>query len=196
MPKLVAPRHLKLKLATPGIIDELPQLLQDLNGSLITDMDLNTMLELANYAKSVNTANIQHVTLGPPTYAVASQYGTNSNYYPNCTAIQSEISTFFNLGSQANCIPQTDSPNAALIAPPASPQRAAPENTANTANTAIANLSQGTTANQVTANEAMSTLMPASSLNAYQGLNPEVGVHTMLDLLFAVTCESLDGFKV
>jgi len=184
---------LKLKLATPGIIGELPQLLQDLNGSLITDMDLNTMLELANYAKSVNTANIQHVTLGPPTYAVPSQYGTNSNYYPKCTAIQTEVSQFFNLGSQANCIEQTDTPNAALIAPPASPQRAAPENTANTA---IANRSQGTTVNQITANEAMSTLMPAHSLNAYQGLNPEVGVHTMLDLLFAVTCESLDGFKV
>ena len=184
---------LKLKLATPGIVGELPQLLQDLNGSLITDMDLNTMLELANYAKSVDTAKIQHITLGPPTYAAPSQYGTNSNYYPKCAAIQAEISQFFNLGNQATCLEQTDAPHAALIAPPATPQRAMPENTANTA---ITNHSQGTTANQMTANEAMSTLMPASSLNAYQGLNPEVGVHTMLDLLFAVTCESLDGFKV
>lgn len=184
---------LKLKLATPGIVGELPQLLQDLNGSLFTDMNLNTMLELANYAKSVNTANIQRVTLGPPTYAVPSQYGTNSNYYPKCAAIQAEISQFFNLGSQATCIEQTDSPHAALIAPPATPQRAMPENTTNTA---IANRSQVTTVNQLTANEAMSTLMPANNLNAYQGLNPEVGVHTMLDLLFAVTCESLDGFKV
>lgn len=181
---------LKLKLATPGIVGELPQLLQDLNGSLITDMDLNTMLELANYAKSVNTANIQRVTLGPPTYAVASQYGTNSNYYPKCAAIQAEIAQMFNLGNQANCIEQTDAPHAALIAPPATPQRAMP------ANTTVANRSQGTTVNQMTANEAMSALVPASSLNAYQGLNPEVGVHSMLDLLFAVTCESLDGFKV
>jgi LCP family protein required for cell wall assembly len=184
---------LKLKLATPGIVGELPQLLQDLNGSLVTDMQLNTMLELANYAKTVNTANIQRVTLGPPTYAVRSQYGTNSNYYPKCEAIQAEIAQMFNLANQANCIPQTDAPHAALIAPPTSPQRAAPENTANTA---IANRSQGPTANQITANEAMSTLMPASSMNAYQGLNPVVGVHSMLDLLFAVTCESLDGFKV
>jgi hypothetical protein len=156
-------------------------------------MQLNTMLELANYAKSVDTAKIQRVTLGPPTYAVRSQYGTNSHYYPKCEAIQAEIAQMFNLGNQANCIPQTDAPHAALIAPPASPQRAMPENTANTA---ITNRSQGTTSSQMTADEAMSTLMPASSLNAYQGLNPEVGVHTMLDLLFAVTCESLDGFKV
>jgi LCP family protein required for cell wall assembly len=181
---------LKLKLATPGIVGELPQLLQDLNGSLVTDMQLNTMLELANYAKSVDTAKIQRLTLGPPTYAVASQYGTNSNYYPKCAAIQAEIAQMFNLGNQANCLPQTDSPNAALIAPPATPQRADP------ANTAIANRSQGTTVNQITANEAMSALMPASSLSAYQGLNPVVGVHSMLDLVFAVTCESLDGFKV
>jgi LCP family protein required for cell wall assembly len=181
---------LKLKLATPGIVGELPQLLQDLNGSLITDMDLNTMLELANYAKSVDTAKIQRVTLGPPTYAAPSQHSnTNSNYYPKCEAIQAEIAQFFNLGSQATCIPQTDTPHAALIAPPATPQRALP------ANTAIASSSQGTTVSQMTANEAMSALAPASSLNAYQGLNPEVGVHTMLDLLFTITCESLDGFK-
>jgi LCP family protein required for cell wall assembly len=181
---------LKLKLATPGIVGELPQLLQDLSGSLYTDMDLNTMLELANYAKSVNTANVQHITLGPPTYAVASQYGSNSNYYPKCQAIQAEIAQFFNLGNQANCIPQTDSPNAALIAPPAVPQRATP------ANTALAASNQGSTANQLTANEAMSALSPASNLNAYKGLNPEVDVHSMLDLLIAITCESLDGFQV
>jgi LCP family protein required for cell wall assembly len=179
---------LKLKLETPGIVGELPQLLQDLQGSLITDMKPNDMIALANYAKSVNTANVQHVTLGPPTYAVASQYSTNSNYYPNCQAIQTEIAQFFNLGNQANCIPQTDTPHAALIAPPASPQRAMP------VNTAIASRSQGPTVNQLTANEAMAS--SASSLNAYQGLNPEIDVHSMLDLMFAITCESLDGFQV
>jgi LCP family protein required for cell wall assembly len=181
---------LKLKLETPGIIGELPQLLQDLNGSMITDMTPNTMLELANYAKSVDTAKIQHVTLGPPTYAAPSQYGTNSNYYPKCEAIQAEIAQFFNIGSQATCIQQTDAPHAALIAPPATPQRALP------ANTAIASSSQGTTVNQMAANEAMSALTPASNLNAYQGLNPEEDIHSMLDLVFAVACESLDGFKV
>jgi hypothetical protein len=182
---------LKLKLATPGIVGELPQLLQDLNGSLVTDMQLNTMLELANYAKTVDTAKIQRVTLGPPTYSVASQI--NSNYYPKCEAIQAEIAQMFNLGNQANCIPQTGTTHTALIAPPPSPQRAAPENTANTA---IANRSEGPTVSQMTANEAMSTLMSANSLSAYQGLNPEVGVHSMLDLVFAVTCESFDGLKV
>lgn len=181
---------LKLKLETPGIVGELPQLLQDLQGSLITDMKPNDMIALANYAKSVNTANVQHVTLGPPTYAVASQYSTNSNYYPNCQAIQTEIAQFFNLGNQANCIPQTDTPHAALIAPPASPQRAMP------VNMAIASRSQGPTVNQLTANEAMASLASASSLNAYQGLNPEIDVHSMLDLMFAITCESLDGFQV
>jgi LCP family protein required for cell wall assembly len=181
---------LKLKLATPGIVGQLPQLLQDLNGSLVTDMQLNTMLELANYAKTVDTAKIQRLTLGPPTYAVASQYGTNSNYYPKCAAIQTEIAQMFNLGNQATCVPQTDAPHAALIAPPTSPQRATP------VNTAIANRSEGPTVSQVTANDAMSVLTPASSLSAYQGLNPEVGVHSMLDLVFAVACESFDGLKV
>jgi hypothetical protein len=63
-------------------------------------------------------------------------------------------------------------------------------------NMAIASRSQGPTVNQLTANEAMASLASASSLNAYQGLNPEIDVHSMLDLMFAITCESLDGFQV
>jgi LCP family protein required for cell wall assembly len=94
---------LKLKLATPDIIAKTPQLLNDMNGYLLTDMQLDDLVFLGNLARNVDLNAVQHVTLSPPYSAPSNQ---NTNYLPNCPQIIAIISQMF--GIQANCIPQSN----------------------------------------------------------------------------------------
>ena len=94
---------LKTKLANPDTISQTSQLLNDLNGYLLTDMQLSDLVYLGNLARSVDLNAVQHATLSPPYSSPSSQ---NTNYLPNCSQITGVISQMF--GIQGNCIPQSD----------------------------------------------------------------------------------------
>ena len=105
---------LKTKLATPAVLAELPQIVKDLNGSVLTDMQLDDLTFLGNLARSVDLNTVQKVTLSPPYSTPSNQ---TSNYLPNCSQIETIIAQMF--GIQPTCIPQTDADVASsMISPP------------------------------------------------------------------------------
>src|SRR5205823_12807258 len=58
--------QLKTKLNNSGIIGKLPELANDLKGSVITDLNLPDVVTLMNFARSLDPNKIKRVTLGPP----------------------------------------------------------------------------------------------------------------------------------
>jgi LCP family protein required for cell wall assembly len=98
--------QLKAKLATPEMISKATELLQDLNGAVQTDMQLNDIIGLANLARNIDTNSVKRLTLGPPEYAVANTNGQRtSNYLPVCSAIIPAVQKMFNI-SNPNCVSQ------------------------------------------------------------------------------------------
>jgi LCP family protein required for cell wall assembly len=162
---------LKARLATPDTLSQTPQLLQDVNGYLLTDMQLDDLAFLGNLARTINLNNVQHVTLSPP-YSTAST--VNTNYLPVCSQIMPILSQMF--GIQANCIPQSSgSAGLASIIQPL------PHS-----NNAVT--SQGTQNSQPFPSQTQGSDL--SSMNI-------VGdVHTLLDLMLVTVFESFDAIKV
>ena len=201
--------QLKLKLENnPNTISEAPQLLQDLNGYLETNMQLSDIVKLANFARQVDLNKIERITLGPP-YATASTASTN--YLPNCGAIVPVISRVFGLGNKANCIPQVDSSPASG---PASNGNGAP---ANNNKTPAKNHKHNNKASpDIASPAATSQALPAASntlslsndlqsigqmaqldtLSLQGGSGSWPVVHSLLDLMFMVVFESFDGARV
>lgn len=175
--------QLKAKLEKPGIIDQAPQLLQDLNGFLETNMQLSDIIKIANYARTVDLNKIERITLGPP-YATASL--TNSNYLPNCGAIIPVISRVFALGNKANCIPQTASAASSTSLASAAPS---PSATAATLNTT--SLAANPTGNNGWQSLSQAALLGEMSLKGGNGDWP--AVHSMLDLMLMTAFGSFDA---
>jgi LCP family protein required for cell wall assembly len=166
---------LKTKLANPDTISQTPQLLNDLNGYLLTDMQLNDLAYLGNLARSVDLNAVQHVTLSPPYSSPSSQ---NTNYLPNCSQITGIISQMF--GIQGNCIPQGDGSAADPIAPP-SPNAEKQTDTTS--------LQRGTQDSQ--------------SLTSQQIAGPNIssmdvvgGVHALLDIMFMTVFQSFNAAQI
>jgi LCP family protein required for cell wall assembly len=166
--------QLKIKLATPKTIEKAPDLVQDLNGAVQTDMQLNTVVDLANLARNIDGNNVQHLTLGPPDYAVPSTNGERSgNYLPVCDNIVPAIQKMFNI-AYPRCISQGtgNTSSFARTTPPV------PSSGATTFNTAkVSEQTQTSPSNS-----------PASPLDAR--------LHGLLDLLFATTFESFDALQI
>jgi len=167
---------LKTKLATPDTISQTPQLLKDLNGYLLTDMQLDDLALLGNLARNVDLNSVQHVTLSPP-YSTPS--GQNTNYLPICSQITPTISQMF--GIQANCIPQGNS-SAASIVPPPSPSSIQTSQVT----------SQGDAQNsQQPTSQSPQVHSPSSSSMDISG-----GVHALLDIMLMTVFQSFDAAKV
>ena len=96
--------QLKTRLQNIGTVNKMPVLLKELDGYLQTDMDMAYLGQLAQYAHNINMSNIEHTTLGPPTYAYMLDM-QQGNFAPNCPQVLAAIQHMFNV--QGNCIPQT-----------------------------------------------------------------------------------------
>jgi LCP family protein required for cell wall assembly len=104
---------LKLKLNVVNVVANLPQLLNDLNGSVYTDVSEAEMIGFASFAHSLSSSNIHQITLGPG--VGAQNYGTETSVYdpttgsdqdviiPNCATIQPVINQIFGLGDAQSC---------------------------------------------------------------------------------------------
>ncbi|GCE11300.1 hypothetical protein KTT_11590 [Tengunoibacter tsumagoiensis] len=93
--------QLKMKLAQPEIIARASELLSELSGSVLTDMQPNDIIYLANLARGIDSNKIDRLTLSPP-YSNPNEI--NTNYLPDCSQITPKISQMFDI--QGTCLTQ------------------------------------------------------------------------------------------
>ncbi len=165
---------LKIKLANPSIVGELPQLANDLDGFVKTDMQLPDVLKVMNFARSLDPNKINRVILGPPYSSAALLPNGTSIVQPNCGQITPVIAQMFALGAKATCNIYANSNNSTL----ASAQQPSP-----TQNVGPIATTQPSTGQFATISALSALSLPGS--NDYQS-----GFHSMLNLLFAVVFES------
>jgi LCP family protein required for cell wall assembly len=100
---------LKTKLYNPDIVGKLPSLANDLDGYVKTDMQLDKVITLMNFARSVDQNKISRVILGPP-YSKTDQLSDGTSIVtPFCDKIIPEIAHIFALGNKARCNIQANS---------------------------------------------------------------------------------------
>jgi LCP family protein required for cell wall assembly len=171
--------QLKTKLATPDAIGKASELLQDLNGSLQTDMQLSDVISLGNLARNIDSNTVDRLTLGPPDYATPKTYGRTSNYLPICASIKPKIRQMFNIPSP-RCLSQIASNNSTIA------HTTQPGTTVAVSNTTTEPKQGSTLSNTAQHNPSLAS--GSISLTA--------GVHGLLDMLFATTFESFDAMQV
>ncbi|MBX5448603.1 LCP family protein [Thermogemmatispora sp.] len=186
--------QLKSKLDNPEIFSKLQEIAQDLNGYVKTDLTLPQVLELMNFARTINTANVQRVTLGPP-YSHAATVTRNGQSVdveiPNCEALLPVIAKMFALGDKAQCnIGTADKISSSVVAQAAGQTGQAYSAVQSSLN--VAQNAQGanplSTAGQM-ANLGLMSLQNGSSDNL-------LGMRSLLDLMLAVVFESFDAAQV
>jgi LCP family protein required for cell wall assembly len=179
--------ELKSKLATSDTIGKTSELLQDLNGAVQTDMQLNDIISLGNLARSIDSNKINHLTLAPPNYAVPNTKGARTtNYLPVCRKIVPAIRKMFNIRSP-KCVSKVASNDAADTTPIAYTVGAVETGLAPVRDPTSPCLSPTTYAVGTTKNNAI----PHT-----EGDSIDAGVHGLLALLFATTFESFDAMQV
>jgi polyisoprenyl-teichoic acid--peptidoglycan teichoic acid transferase len=104
---------LEKKLNVVSILSNLPQLISDLTGKVYTDMSEQELLAFANYARTLNSSAIHHVTFGPgPGNQDYGDFGelydpwagsVQSVVIPHCENIQPVINSIFGLGNVQSC---------------------------------------------------------------------------------------------
>ena len=162
---------LKVKLSNAGIIGELPQLANDLNGFVKTDMSLGDALKVANFARTLDSNKINRVILGPPYSDATVLPGGESIVQPHCDQIIPVIAQMFDLGNRAVCNITASSNNSML----ASSHQPGPTQTPGPVASA---LSTG------------SPFADVSSLSQISSNDDMFGLHGLLDLLLAGVFES------
>jgi LCP family protein required for cell wall assembly len=176
--------QLKIKLATSDTIGKAPELLQDLNGAVQTDLPLNDVINLANIARNIDGNSVERLTLGPPDYAVPNTDGVRSgNYLPVCSAILPAIEKMFHI-PWPRCLPQGASHTG---------------NVARTTQSAMTSTLIGSHTAGVPASERASTSSSTANSNPLMhtaGNSLDAGVHSLLDILFATTLESFDALRI
>jgi polyisoprenyl-teichoic acid--peptidoglycan teichoic acid transferase len=104
---------LKQKLNLTSVLSNLPQLTNDLTGSVYTDLSEKEIISFGVFARSLDSQNIQRITLGPG--QGKQDYGDLSTIYdpwagseqdiviPHCENIQPLMNRIFNLGDAQSC---------------------------------------------------------------------------------------------
>ena len=172
--------QLKTKLTnSPDIIGKLPQLAQDMNGFLKTDMNLVSIAQLMNFARTIDPNKIQRVVLSPPIFSYEGKSpGGEDIFIPNCAPIQQAIAKMFALGNKAVCNVQANSTSTSV------------------ATTAPQQPMGGPVLQTPSDNSWQSaTQMASLSLGSSTG-NDFLGIHSLLDLLCLVVFESPLGVQV
>ncbi|MEO6888887.1 MAG: LCP family protein [Ktedonobacteraceae bacterium] len=175
--------QLKTKLNNPNIVNKLPDIANDLNGSVKTDMGLADILKMMNFARSLDMSKIKRVTLGPP-YShsgVVSRYGSTADVViPNCALILPVIRQMFGLGDKARC-------NIGAIASNNGP--------------VVAAIGQGSQNNYIAASNSLDMagqVTDVSLMNLQGNGNSDnlLGLHSLIDLLCMIVFESPSGAQV
>ena len=167
--------QLKYKLNNPGIIGQLPTLASDLNGTVKTDMSLQQVLDLVNFARSIDQSKIQKITLGAP-YSSNTTINGQDVIQLNCSLVQPLIAQTFKIGNNAKCNLQANSNNSSSSV--ASVAQSSP----------IAN----TTAQPSSSSawQVVSDMTQTSSMSFGGNWGDFMGLHSLLDIMFLATFES------
>ncbi len=168
---------LKVKLSNSSIIGQLPQLANDLNGFVKTDMSLTDALKVANFARALDTNKINRVILGPPYSVPMTLPSGESIVQPRCEQIIPVIAQMFALGNKAACNIAVSRNNTLL----ASARQPSPASVA------------GPVATLPTSG---GTLADISSLSLGNSIDTMSGLRGLLDLVFAVVFESPQALQV
>jgi LCP family protein required for cell wall assembly len=162
---------LKTKLNNPDIVSKLPEIANDLNGYVKTDMQLTDVFKLMNFARGLNVNSINRVILGPPYSAEGTTPDGQAVVFPDCGKIVPVIAQMFALGNRAACNIQ-----------------------ANSSNNALASATQPSSASNNSATnhslQAASRVASTSAMNPGGGSDNLSGFHSLLDLMFMVVLES------
>ena len=176
--------QLKTKL-TQIDINKLPQLIQDLNGHVKTDMQITDLPKLINFARGIDLNKIDKLVLSQPYSIPASTVfpkDTSTDYIPVCSQILPKIQQMFALGDKATC-PTVGArysfPSTALAPTTSSPLAIAHTNHVMTTTEAWQML--GTT----TSTNAMSLSSPVTQASS--------GVHSLLDLMLMTVFQSFSA---
>jgi LCP family protein required for cell wall assembly len=177
---------LKTKLANPSIFGQLPQIAQDLNGFVKTDMKTADVLKLMNFARGINANQITRLTLGPPySHSGTAPAGTPdagaSVVIPDCTKIVPAISQFLQMGSKAICnIGDTGDSSAVATTTPTNTNQPTP-------------LTTPIDGNNV---QDWGTMASNATTSLSNGPSDLFGVRSLLDLLVLGVFESPDAFQL
>ncbi len=94
---------LRLKIDNVSIIGQLPQIAQDLKGSLSTSLNPTQLLELGNFARGIDANKIKHLTLSAPKYgrnASVKVHGQAEDVViPDCNAIPAAVNAFLHINT-------------------------------------------------------------------------------------------------
>jgi LCP family protein required for cell wall assembly len=167
--------QLKAKLSNPAMISKVQELANDLQGYVKTDMQLNEVLELMNFARSLDQNKIKRVTLGNPYSSLINQKtsdGVKSVVILNCTLVQPLMAQMFDLGDNAKCDTQAHSGNSSALP---------------TVHLSPPSLD---TTSQMSMTSLWQILSRVSLISQSSIGNELLGVHSLLDLLFLVVFES------
>lgn len=170
---------LKTKLDNSDIIGQLSQLASDLDGWVKTDMQLPDVLKLMNFARSIDTNAVQHVVLEPPYSSSTTLPSGESIVQPNCAAIAPELAKL-QLGPQTHCDIYGDSNTTQVATVQPSQVSATPD------------LSATADIQQI----AQAGMTGLSLPNLFGGTGDLFGIHSLLDLLFAVVFESPQAMQI
>jgi LCP family protein required for cell wall assembly len=173
--------QLKTKLDTPDIINKINELAADLDGYVKTDMQLPDLVNFMNYARSLDLNKVDRAVLSPPYSNMAAD--NSGDYLPNCALIQPKIAQMFDLGDNARCEPVAPTRKADIVNPAGADQINA-ENKAAQAQV------------QNTSLQSFSQMAQISTMSLQGGSTDPLGIRSLLDLMFVVTFDSLDGSKV
>ena len=180
---------LKLKLNNPDIVSELPQLANDLNGYVKTDMQLTDVFKLMNFARTINQGQIKQVVLdGQYSHTVANYqtaYGAQDIVVLNCAAVQPVIAQMFGLGDQARCetgISRTGTPTSTAVA------------TARPPSSAVA-ASFPATVSSDSVWQVAQQMTEVNSLSYSDGTSSLMGMRSLIDLLCMAVFESPIGMQ-
>jgi hypothetical protein len=170
---------LKIKLDNSDIIDKLPELAQDLNGFVKTDMRLTDVFKLMNLARTIDQNKINRLILDTNYSRVENLQtpaGTQSVVILNCNKVREKVAQMFDLGNNAVCNTGIDS-------------RDTPTLTSVSQSSLPSNLSSEVVANNNTWQTAKQLLnIGTMSLN---GEGKDLfGIRSLLDLMFLVVFES------
>ncbi|GAC1349223.1 MAG: hypothetical protein NVSMB27_20320 [Ktedonobacteraceae bacterium] len=171
---------LKTRLVNSDIIGRLPELAKDMNGYLKTDMQILQVVELMNFARTIDPSKIQRIILSPPTYSAASvaTQGHDTGeaiFNPICAPIQQAIAKMFGLGNNAMCNVQGSTNNSPVLAQTTQPLGT----TTGAINQAPTSYTSWQTSSQ----------LASMSLNGSNNYN-DFGIRSLLDLLLMVVFES------
>ncbi len=170
--------QLKTKLANPGIVSQLPELIKDMNGYVKTDMNLSTIIQLMGFARNLDPNTVDRLVLSPPYSTSFTAPNGEDAFKPVCSLILPKIARMFALGDNAVCNVQADAANSSSLA-------------------SSATIPSGPALAQTLGPlQALDQMAQVGTASVQQGNGDFFGVHSLLDLLFLVVFESFDAAKV